>query len=205
MSIVLILFAFFLGSVPFGLYVAKTFTNIDPRDDGSRNTGATNVARLCGLKYGIAVLVLDILKGAVPVWIASMWHEGWLLTSTVMLAAVLGHVYSPFLNWKGGKAVATTLGAFMAASFLTTLFSAIACLAVIFLSGYVSMGSLTFAVCLPVFALLTGDIHLIPVALVLMTLMFWRHKENIQRLARGEEKPWRKPKGQEQEKEIREE
>ncbi|WP_147821005.1 glycerol-3-phosphate 1-O-acyltransferase PlsY [Salidesulfovibrio onnuriiensis] len=194
MPIVLILFAFFLGSVPFGLYIAKTFKNIDPRDDGSRNTGATNVARLCGFKYGVVVLALDILKGAVPVWMASIWNDGWILTSLVMLAAVLGHVYSPFLNWKGGKAVATTLGAFMAAAFLPTLFSAVACLAVIFLSGFVSMGSLTFAVCLPVFSLLTGNVHLIPIAVVLMALMFWRHRENIQRLAKGEEKPWRKSK-----------
>lgn len=191
MSIILILFAFFLGSLPFGLYIAKAFKNIDPREDGSRNTGATNVARLCGTTYGVIVLVLDVLKGAAPVLIASFWSDGWLLTTLVMLAAVFGHVYSPFLGWKGGKAVATTVGVFLAASFWTAFFSAGACLAVIFLSGYVSLGSLTFAVCLPVFALLTGNILLIPAALILMTLMFWRHRENIQRLARGEEKPWR--------------
>ncbi len=194
MSIVLILFAFFLGAVPFGLYIAKTFKNIDPRDDGSRNTGATNVARLCGTKYGVTVLVLDVLKGAVPVWIASIWSDSWLLTSAVMLAAVFGHVYSPFLNWKGGKGVATAVGVFLGASFWTTLLSGAVCLAVIFLSGFVSLGSMTIAVCFPLFALLTGNVHLVPAGLILMILMFWRHRENIQRLARHEEKPWRKKK-----------
>lgn len=194
MSIVLILFAFFIGSLPFGLYIAKTFRNIDPRKDGSCNTGATNVARLCGTRYGVAVLVLDVLKGMIPVLMAHIWGAGWLLLSIVMLGAVLGHVYSPFLNWKGGKAVATTIGVFVAASFWPAFFAVIACVTVIALSGYVSLGSLTFAVCLPLFSLLSGNIHLLPVALVLMVLMFWRHRENIQRLARGEEKPWRKKK-----------
>lgn len=194
MPIVLILFAFFLGSLPFGLYIAKTFKNIDPRESGSKNTGATNISRTCGMKLGLVVLALDLFKGAIPVWMGQIWGAGWVLTSVIMLAAVLGHVYSPFLNWKGGKAVATTIGVFMAASFWTTLFSAAACGAVIYLSGFVSMGSLTFAICLPIFSILTGNLQLLPVALILTALMFWRHRENIQRLAKGEEKPWRKSK-----------
>ncbi|ADU62062.1 MAG: glycerol-3-phosphate 1-O-acyltransferase PlsY [Pseudodesulfovibrio sp.] len=191
--LVWIVIAYVLGSVPFGLVIAKTLCNIDPRTDGSRNIGATNIARLCGLKYGIATLVLDISKGLVPVLMASSWIESDLGLSLVVLAAILGHIFSCFMHFKGGKAVATTVGAFLAVSFWGTLLSAAMCLTVVALSGHVSMGSLTLALALPVFMLLTGNAAFVPVALVVMVLLFWRHKENIRRLARGEENPWLKP------------
>lgn len=193
MKLILILFAFFLGSLPFGLYVARTFKGIDPREGGSRNTGATNVARLCGTKYGITVLALDLLKGFLPVVMAAQ-HGGWLFTSLVMLAAVFGHAYSPFLGWKGGKAVATSVGVFLGASFWIGLIASAACIGAVLLSGYVSMGSLTFAVMLPVLSLLSGNIELLPVSLIIMLLIFWKHRENIQRLSSGQEKPWRRSK-----------
>lgn len=186
--------AYILGSIPFGLVIAKSLCNIDPRLDGSRNTGATNIARLCGTKYGIATLVLDISKGFIPVFMASSWIESDLGLSLVVLAAILGHVFSCFMGFKGGKAVATTVGAFLAVSFWGTFFSAAACLGVVALSGHVSMGSLTIALALPVFMALTGNFAFVPVALVVMVILFWRHKENIYRLARGEENPWLKPK-----------
>lgn len=198
MKLILIVFAFFLGSLPFGLYIARTFKGIDPRQAGSQNTGATNVARLCGFKYGVAVLVMDLLKGFFPVIMATQ-HGGWFFVSLVMLAAVFGHAYSPFLNWKGGKAVATSVGVFLGASFWITLLAAAACIAAILLSGFVSMGSLTFAVCLPVLSVLTGNVEYLPVALIIMLLIFWKHRENIQRLASGEEKPWRRSKYQDAE------
>lgn len=184
--------AYILGSIPFGLVVAQTLCNIDPRTDGSRNTGATNVARLCGTKYGIATLVLDVSKGFFPVLTASAWIESDLGLSIVLLAAILGHAFSCFLNLKGGKAVATTVGAFLAVSPWGTIFSAALCLALIALSGHVSLGSLTLALALPVFMFLTGNFAFVPVALVVMVLLFWRHKDNIRRLARGEENPWLK-------------
>jgi glycerol-3-phosphate acyltransferase PlsY len=191
--LVWIVIAYVLGSVPFGLVIAKTLCNIDPRTDGSRNIGATNIARLCGLKFGIATLVLDISKGLAPVLMASAWIESDLGLSLVVLAAILGHIFSCFMRFKGGKAVATTVGAFLAVSFWGTLLSAAMCLTVVALSGHVSMGSLTLALALPVFMLLTGNAAFVPVALVVMVLLFWRHKENIRRLARGEENPWLKP------------
>lgn len=189
-----IVIAYVLGSIPFGLVIAKSLCNLDPREDGSRNTGATNVARLCGTKYGIATLLLDVGKGFVPTLMASSWVESDMALSLVLLAAILGHVFSVFMNFKGGKAVATTVGAFLAAAPWATVFSAAACLAVVALSGHVSMGSLTLALALPVFMILSGNFGLVPVALVVMVLLFWRHKENIYRLARGEENPWLKPK-----------
>lgn len=189
-----IVLAYLLGSVPFGLVIAKSLCNIDPRQDGSRNTGATNVARLCGTKYGVATLLLDMGKGFVPTLMASAWVESDLALSLVLLASILGHVFSVFMQFKGGKAVATTVGAFLAASPWGTIFSAALCLGVVALSGHVSMGSLTLALALPVFMVLTGNFGLVPVALVVMVLLFWRHRENIHRLAKGEENPWLKPK-----------
>jgi len=186
--------AYILGSIPFGLVIAKSICNIDPRLDGSRNTGATNVARLCGTKYGIATLLLDISKGLVPVLMASAWIESHMALSLVALAAILGHVFSCFMGFKGGKAVATTVGAFLALSPIGTILSAALCLGVVALSGHVSMGSLTLALALPVFMVLTGNFGYVPVALIVMVILFWRHKDNIYRLARGEENPWIKPK-----------
>lgn len=186
--------AYILGSIPFGLFIAKSLCNIDPRLDGSKNTGATNVARLCGTKYGIATLLLDVGKGMFPVLMASAWIESDLGLSLVVMAAIFGHAFSCFMNFKGGKAVATTVGAFMAVSPWGTIFSAALCLGVVALSGHVSMGSLTIALALPVFMFLTGNFAFVPAALIVMVLLFWRHKENIYRLARGEENPWLKPK-----------
>jgi glycerol-3-phosphate acyltransferase PlsY len=195
MSLILwIVIAYVLGSIPFGLIIAKSMCNIDPRNGGSRNTGATNIARVCGLKYGIATLALDVTKGLAPVLMASAWIESDLALSLVVLAAIVGHAFSCFMHFKGGKAVATTVGAFLAVSFWGTVLSAAMCLTVVALSGHVSMGSLTLALALPVFMLLTGNVGFVPAALIVTVLLFWRHKENIRRLARGEENPWLKPK-----------
>jgi len=184
--------AYVLGSIPFGLVVAKSFCNLDPREDGSRNTGATNIARLCGFKYGVMTLVLDVSKGFIPVLLADSFIHSNLGLSIVLLAAIFGHAFSCFMKMKGGKAVATTVGAFLAASPVGGVIAAASCLAVVALSGHVSMGSLTFALALPVCMLITGNIGLIPAALIVMVLLFWKHKENIQRLAKGEENPWLK-------------
>lgn len=186
--------AFVLGSIPFGLLIAQKLCDIDPRTAGSKNTGATNIARLCGLKYGIATLLLDVAKGFVPVLMAAAWVESDFALSFTVLGAIFGHAYSCFMQFKGGKAVATTIGAFLAVSPWGTIFSAAVCLGMVALSGHVSMGSLTLALALPFFMLITGNVAFVPAALVVMVLLFWRHKENIHRLARGEENPWLKPK-----------
>lgn len=194
MILLWMILAYLLGSVPFGLLVAKLFCGVDPREAGSGNTGATNVARLCGAKFGVLALVLDVLKGYLPATLAVSGNLGATGISLVALAAILGHVFSPFLGFKGGKAVATTIGAFLALMPLGALLSVAACVLVIALTGYVSLGSLTLALCLPVFALLTGKLAYLPLAAVVMLLLFWRHRENIRRLARGEEMPWRRKK-----------
>ncbi|XPV77149.1 MAG: glycerol-3-phosphate 1-O-acyltransferase PlsY [Desulfovibrio sp.] len=192
-----LLVAYFMGAIPFGLLIAKYFKGIDPRLEGSKNTGGTNVARLCGTQYGVLTVALDVFKGFLPVYILTTIHDGWFFTTIIALTAILGHCYSVFLDMKGGKAVATSIGAFMAVSFVSTFWAVAALIAVIYFSGYVSLGSLTFAATLPVFALLSGNIAYVPLAAAITAILFLRHKENIIRLSRGEENPWTKTKMEE--------
>lgn len=186
------LFAYFLGSLPFGLIIARLVKGIDPREHGSRNTGATNVARTCGFKWGIAALVLDVLKGFIPVAMAADYNQSAFFLTVVALAAVFGHAFSIFLGMKGGKSVATTIGVFAALAPMVTLIAAIITAVIIFASGYVSLGSLTLALMLPALSLIFGAWAYVPLGLILTGLLFWRHKENIGRLYRGEEMPFRK-------------
>jgi len=192
-AFLLFLAAFGLGMVPFGLYVARIVKGIDPRDAGSKNVGATNVARLCGTPWGVLVLALDLFKGFIPAALAPA-DTGWLMLSLIGAAAILGHAYSPILNFRGGKAVATTIGVFLALAPGALILAVLCCVGVIWLSGYVSMGSLTLALALPFFCLLTGNLGMLPLATGVMLFLFWRHRENILRLDRGEEMPWRKGK-----------
>lgn len=182
--------AYLLGSCPWGLIIARVFCGIDPRKDGSRNTGATNVARLCGFGWGVAVLACDIAKGALPVLLA-LWEGGNCASVTIVgLAAVLGHVFSVFMGFKGGKAVATSIGVFIPLAFFPTLVSSLICIAVIAVSGFVSLGSLTLLTALPIVLAFFGQYQWIPLALCLWGVVTWRHKENIARLRAGTEKSW---------------
>lgn len=184
--------SYFLGAAPFGLIVAKGVCGIDPREDGSGNTGATNVARLCGTRYGVAVLVLDILKGFVAVSVAMAVSESAFFHGFVLLVAIVGHMYSLFLGMKGGKGVATTIGCFLALSPASLLIAVGLCVLVIALSGFVSLGSLTLVTAMPIMLLLSGQFTYLIFSVLVMGLVYARHRENIARLARGEEKPWRK-------------
>lgn len=194
-------YVFFVGltylvaAFPFGLAVAMVGCGIDPRLAGSHNTGATNVARLCGTRLGILTLVLDLAKGLLPVLAARVMSCSWLFVSLVVVAAVIGHMYSVFLYGKGGKGVATSIGVFLGAAPLAALTAVACCVAVIKVTGYVSAGSLVLAVALPLLTLLLGPAALTPAALVVAALVVWKHRENIARLRAGQEKSWRKGQG----------
>ncbi len=190
--------AYLVGSIPFGLLVARATCGVDPRSGGSGNVGATNVARLCGARYGALTLALDLLKGLLPVWMGMLVSHHPLFLSLVALAALCGHVFSLFLDFKGGKAVATTIGVFLPLAFGSLLLSCAACLLVIWRTGYVSLGSLTLVTLMPLFLFLSGNWGFVPLALVIMALVYWTHRENIGRLARGEEKAWQKKKNHEE-------
>lgn len=192
MSILWICVAYVLGSVPFGLVFARNFCHIDPRQAGSGNVGATNIARLCGKPWGAATLACDILKGAVAVWVAMWLTDNPFVISLTALAAIMGHLYSCFLGFKGGKAVATSIGVLIPLVFYPLFLSCLVCIAVIWRSSYVSLGSLTLVTALPLLLLLSGSFSFLPLSLVVMGLVYWSHRENIQRLLTGTEKTWTK-------------
>ena len=183
--------SYLLGAMPFGLLISRTFCGIDPRQQGSGNIGATNVGRLCGTKYGAMTLTLDMLKGFVPVALAASFSDSYFFLTLVATAAVCGHMFSVFLHGKGGKGVATWVGAFVAISTSGTILCALGFLAALYFYNFVSLASLVMVALMPVVLLFQGLYGAIPLALVLMALIFWKHSENIQRLMAGEEHPWK--------------
>lgn len=182
--------AYLLGSIPFGLLIGKYFCGVDPRTGGSGNVGATNVARLCGARWGVIVLVCDALKGLAAVAVALHISDSQVLPSLCAVAAILGHRYSVFMRFTGGKAVATTVGVFIPLAFIPLVVSGIVCILVIWRSGFVSLGSLTLVTLLPVAIAVQGNWSVLPLALLAAAVVFYAHRENIRRLMRGEEKPW---------------
>ena len=185
--------SYLLGAMPFGLLISRTCCGIDPRDEGSGNIGATNVGRLCGTKYGAMTLVLDVLKGFIPVLLATSFSDSYFFLTLVATAAVCGHMFSVFLHGKGGKGVATWVGALLAISPWAVIICGLAFLAALYFYNFVSLASLVMVAFMPVILLFQGMWGAIPMALVLMALIFWKHSENIQRLMAGEEHPWKKP------------
>ena len=201
LEVLWIALAYVLGSVPWGLVIAKTFCRIDPRESGSCNTGATNVARLCGFKWGVVTLLCDVLKGAAPVWLAFRINASPVFVSVVALACVLGHVFSCFMKFRGGKAVATSIGVFLPLAFWQLLAACALCCLVIWRSGFVSLGSLTLVTALAVALAVSGQWVWLPLSLCVWAVVVWKHKENIGRLRAGTEKPWLKGKSAEKQEE----
>ena len=194
LEVLWIALAYVLGSVPWGLVIAKTFCRLDPRESGSRNTGATNVARLCGFGWGVATLACDVCKGALPVWLAFRINPSPVFVSVVGLACVLGHVFSCFMKFKGGKAVATSIGVSMPLAFWQLLAASALCCLIIWRSGFVSLGSLSLVAALVVALAVTGQWVWLPLSLCVLAVVVWKHKENIARLRAGTEKSWLKGK-----------
>jgi glycerol-3-phosphate acyltransferase PlsY len=190
--------AYLAGSIPFAFLAGKLFKGIDLREHGSGNLGATNVFRVMGWKIATLVMALDMAKGALPVLLlpprlapahAELWAIGF------GVAAIAGHVRSVFLLWKGGgKGVATAGGVFLALAPIASLISIAVFALVVYLSGYVSLGSLCSAVVLTVTVVIAKGVRS-PVAIacaVITVFVFWTHRANIGRLRRGEENRFRR-------------
>jgi glycerol-3-phosphate acyltransferase PlsY len=186
-TLLLVLAGYLLGSIPFGILLSKIFGGKDVRQHGSGNIGATNVSRVAGPSAGILTLVLDAAKGGAAVWLAARFTDyraGPMILAG--LAALLGHCFPVWLQFKGGKGVATALGIFIALCPLAALAAFILFLLVVLFWRYVSLG------------------HAPPLAINLGTLfasalIFYKHYANMQRLADGTEPkyPVGKSKGEE--------
>jgi glycerol-3-phosphate acyltransferase PlsY len=187
-----VLAAYVAGATPFG-YLAGKLKGIDLRQHGSGNIGATNALRILGKPIGIAVLVLDMLKGLLPVLLAMNLSDRPAIHVATALAAILGHNYTFWLGFKGGKGIATTAGAILPLMPWALLAAVITWVAVLLTTRYVSVASIAAALVIPVAlvvqSLLTAAWNpvILGFALFASTLAIWKHRGNIARLRRGEE------------------
>jgi glycerol-3-phosphate acyltransferase PlsY len=185
----LMAFAYLLGSVPTGVLVARLFGGDDPRKMGSGNIGATNVARTAGKLPGILTLAGDALKGLIPAAWAAASFDSALAAALVGLAAYLGHLFSVFLRFKGGKGVATASGVFLALATGPLILAAIVFGAVVWKWRMVSLGSLSAAAALPLLCGFLGEpAEVTLLALVVAGLTVWRHWANVERIVAGTER-----------------
>lgn len=183
----LIIGAYFIGSIPTGLLLGKAF-GVDVRKSGSGNIGATNVYRTAGRSLGILTLVGDCLKGLLPVLLARYLDLPVLWLAAVGLAAFLGHVYTVFLGFKGGKGVATGLGVFLGLSPVAVLLAVVVFAFVLWQWRYVSLGSIVAAVAMPLLvAMLDHRVVMIAVTAVISSIIVQKHRDNIGRLQAGTE------------------
>ena len=190
----LLLAAYLLGSIPFGLLLTKLFGGADVRKSGSGNIGAANVTRVAGPLAGVLTLVLDAAKGAAGVLLAARYTEEsatWMMLAA--LAGLLGHCFPVWLKFKGGKGVATALGVFLALCLPAALAALIVFLIMVVSWRYVSLGSITAAAAMPLLMYFLWAPHHAPPLVVTFgslaaaTLIVYKHDANIQRLVQGEE------------------
>jgi glycerol-3-phosphate acyltransferase PlsY len=188
LKILLIIFAYLLGSIPTGLLLSRALAGKDPRQQGSRNIGATNVMRTVGKALGVITLIGDVLKGIIPVVIAQ-WlvnEEFWIAGTG--LAAFLGHCFPIYLRFKGGKGVATALGVLLPLAPLAVVFDIFFFAGVVATSRIVSVGSILAAAAMPILIwLLKYPLPAVILGICIAVLIIYRHKENIKRLLTGGE------------------
>lgn len=195
---VMLLLAYLIGATPTSYLAGKLGRGIDLREHGSKNLGATNVYRVLGWRYAVPVALIDMAKGIVPVAILGPWSNGpgWFMVA-LGLAAVLGHMYSPYVRFEGGKGVATAAGMFLALAPLAIVLSMLVWTATLWLSGYVSVASLAAAVPFPLWVRLTvpRQPYTLCASVILALLIVYAHRANIRRLRDGTENRFRTRKG----------
>jgi glycerol-3-phosphate acyltransferase PlsY len=188
--------AYLLGSIPTAVWIGKGYYDIDVREHGSKNAGATNTFRVLGKKPGIAVLVIDVLKGItaslIPVFLVMDSPDDLLVKVQIGSAflAVFGHLFPVFAGFRGGKGVATSLGVVIGILPVAAAISMIIFLVVFFSTRFVSLGALTAALFFPFvlkFALGTDSVWLLSFGAVVSSMVIIAHRKNIKRLLKGEE------------------
>lgn len=188
MDILLILAAFLLGSVPFAQLVLRG-QGLDLRAVGSGNVGAANLLRVSSVKMALVVVALDASKGGLAVWAVDGVSRQPSLAVWAGLAAIVGHIYPPWLGFRGGKGMATTSGVFLVLSPLATAGAALVFIGVVWWSRFVSLGSLCAMLALPPLALaVQAEPVVVAAACVAMSLVWFRHRSNIRRLRAGTER-----------------
>jgi acyl phosphate:glycerol-3-phosphate acyltransferase len=196
-ELLLIILAYFIGSIPTALIISKTFFHIDIRDYGSGNMGATNTFRVLGSKYGTIVMVFDILKGMaavalynfLPHYLTDEWDRTNLMVG-LGLAAVMGHIFPIFAQFRGGKGVATLFGMILTVQPVIAISCVGVFLLVLFLTRYVSLSSILAGIALPICVLWiwNDDVTLYRIfAILVAALIILTHQKNIVKILRGSE------------------
>ena len=191
-----VLLAYLLGSIPTGYLLVRIRRGIDVRRHGSGNIGATNVTRVAGLPEGVAVLVIDIAKGYFAVWLAG-WIAGgfqaWMAAAAV--AVMLGNAYPIFLDFRGGKAVATFVGAFLAVTPGPAVATIVVFLATLLGTRYISASSVVAGGTFPlaVWLIEQPEAPVVVASVLAAALIVWRHRENLRRLHAGTENTFSLP------------
>lgn len=189
MKILLAVLSYLLGSVPTGYLLVRLTGHKDVRDLGSGSTGATNVLRVKGWKTALPVAVFDVLKGFLPAFMALKWFGDPAFAALCGLLAVVGHCYPFSIGFRGGKGVATSLGAYAAIALWPCLASLGVFLVAVGLTGYVSLGSILGSLAFPAILLAAGGSwRVAAVSLVIAAVVVLRHSGNIVRLVNGSER-----------------
>jgi acyl phosphate:glycerol-3-phosphate acyltransferase len=192
--VVLFVLAYLCGSIPFGVVIGKLFYGVDVRQHGSGNVGTTNVFRVLGKRAGVAVLICDMLKGYIPGVIAAWLFHPW-FAIFIAAAPVVGHMYSVFLKFKGGKGIATGAAAVAALVPLVFVIIMLAWVLLVLTTRYVSVASLAATTLVPVLTIAFGEPLPYQIAGVLVAvIIWWAHRGNLKRLRTGQENrvrfPW---------------
>jgi len=185
----LVVFAYVLGSLPTAYLLVRLMTGKDVRATGSGNVGATNALRTAGWKVGVVVTAIDVLKGALPVWLMSRFNpeSGWV--AAAMLAAVLGHCYPVWLKFKGGKGVATCFGAFLVIAPLSALAALALWIVVLVISRWVALASMVASASFPLILKLIDhpDVVTLLAVSAAAVIIILRHSSNIRGILTGTE------------------
>ena len=194
LTLLMIAVAYLFGSLSSAVVISQLFGLPDPRTAGSKNPGATNVYRLGGRVPALLVLVMDILKGTIPVYGSYFLGIEPIMLGVIAISACLGHIFPLYFGFKGGKAVATAFGAMLPIGLDLAGLLILSWVVVVFLTGYSSLGALIAVSLAPLFTFLIKPLYTVPVAM-LSLLIILRHKDNIARLLAGNEsKVWDKGK-----------
>lgn len=186
--IFLVTIGYLMGSICSAVIICRLFALPDPRLEGSKNPGATNVLRIAGKQYALIVLIGDLLKGTIPVLIAKIFTADPTLIGFTALAAVIGHMYPVFFEFKGGKGVATALGALLGFQFIIGVMTCATWLLVANFSRFSSLASIVSISLAPFYTLfLIGQPGTFPPLFTIALLVIWKHKRNIAQLINGEE------------------
>ena len=192
MHLLILFLGYLFGSFPSGYLAGKIAKGIDIRSLGSGSTGATNVLRHIGKRAAITVFLIDVLKGFLSILLAKYFllNDSWQVA--VGLSTLIGHIWPIWLNWKGGKAVATGLGIFLGISWQVGLATLGIFILMITLFRIVSLASVSASIALPIIMFISFEnsnisLPFLVISLLAMTLVVWRHRDNIARLMKGKE------------------